>query len=96
MPAFLKCGAWNECPEAAVHCAFHREWQAEFGAEITGMSGDIVECTVANPPLNKEVAIKLAWQQYWYCADIVGQGCESISNLAATLLNSPYWYFWWD
>jgi hypothetical protein len=29
-------------------------------------------------------------------SDIVDQGCESISNLAATLLNSPYWYFWWD
>ncbi|MBL8817724.1 MAG: DUF4253 domain-containing protein [Planctomyces sp.] len=28
--------------------------------------------------------------------DIVEQGCESISNLAATLVNSGYWYFWWD
>ena len=38
----------------------------------------------------------LAWEQYLYCQDIVVQGCETIANLAATLLNSPFWYFWWD
>jgi hypothetical protein len=26
----------------------------------------------------------------------VAQGCNSISNLGATILNSPYWFFWWD
>lgn len=96
LPAVLKYGAWNECPEAEVQCAFHRAWQSEYGSEITGVSGDIIECTVANPPRTQENAIRLAWQQYWYCADIVDQGCESVSNLAATLMNSPYWYFWWD
>jgi hypothetical protein len=38
----------------------------------------------------------LAWEQYWYCLDIVDQGVGSVSALAATLLNSTYWYFWWD
>jgi hypothetical protein len=96
LPAILKYGAWNECPGPEVHCAFHREWQSKFGAEITGMSGDVVECVVRHPPADREAATVLAWEQYWYCTDIVEQGCETISNLAATLLNSPYWYFWWD
>jgi hypothetical protein len=96
LPAVLKYGKWNECPAPEVHCAFHREWQTKFGAEITGMSGDVVECVVKRPPGNREAATTLAWEQYWYCADIVEQGCESISSLAAILLNSPYWYFWWD
>jgi len=96
LPAVLKYGAWNDCPEAEVHCAFHCKWQSEFGAQIASMSGDVVECIVNNPPLDQATAIELAWQQYWYCADIVEQGCESVSNLAATLINSPYWYFWWD
>jgi len=96
LPAVLQYGAWNECPGAEVHCAFHRQWQAEFGSEITGMSNDIVECTVARPPTTREAAVKLAWEQYWYCADIVDQGCGTVSNLAATLLKSDYWYFWWD
>jgi len=68
----------------------------EYGAQITGVSGEVIECIVSNPPRDQAAAIELAWQQYWYCDDIVEQGCESISNLAATLLNSPYWYFWWD
>ncbi len=96
LPAVLKYGGWNDCPAPEVQCAFHRKWQAEFGVQITGMSGDVVECLVTNPPLDHKSAIELAWQQYWYCADIVEQGCESINNLAATLLDSSYWYFWWD
>jgi hypothetical protein len=96
LPAVLKYGGWNECPDPEVQCAFHRQWQERYGAEITGMSGDVVECVVRKPPTDRKAAITLAWEQYWYCADIVEQGCGSVSNLAATLLNSPYWYFWWD
>lgn len=96
LPAALKYGAWNDCPEPEVHCAFHRDWGARFGAQITGMSGDVIECAVKNPPAVREAAIALAWEQYWYCADIVDQGCGTVAGLAATLLNSPYWFFWWD
>ncbi len=96
LPAILRYGAWNECPEPEVHCAFHRGWQERYGAEITGMSGDVVECAVRNPPTDSKGATILAWEQYWYCADIVEQGCGSVSKLAATLLNSHYWFFWWD
>ncbi|MGL6072534.1 MAG: DUF4253 domain-containing protein [Fimbriiglobus sp.] len=96
LPAFVKYGGWNDCPSPEVHCAFFRHWQEKYGAEITGMSGDIIECVVRKPPMDQSAAIELAWEQYWYCADIVEQGCGSVSNLAATLLDSPYWYFWWD
>lgn len=96
LPGVVNIGGWNDCPSAEEHCAVHRSWQERFGAEITGMSGDTVECVVRNPPRDRKAALELAWEQYWYCSDIVDQGCESISNLAATLLNSPYWYFWWD
>jgi len=96
LPALLKYGGWNDCPEPEVHCAFHREWQERFGAEITGMSGDVVECAVGRPPTDQRAATILAWEQYWYCADIVEQGCGTVKNLAATLMYSPYWYFWWD
>lgn len=96
LPAMLKYGGWNDCPEPEVHCAFYREWGERFGAEITGISADVVECVVRTPPTDRKNATILAWEQYWYCADIVEQGCDSVSNLAATLMNSPYWYFWWD
>jgi hypothetical protein len=96
LPAILKYGAWNECPEAEIHCAFHRKWQAEYGAQIVGMSNDVIECVVSNPPTDRQTALDLAWQQYCYCADIVEQGTDSLNNLAAMLMNSNFWYFWWD
>ncbi len=96
LPAILRYGAWNDCPGTEVHCAFHRQWHERFGAEIVGMSGDVVECVVSKPPTDRAAATALAWEQYWYCADIVEQGCGSVSHLAATLMHSPYWFFWWD
>jgi hypothetical protein len=96
LPAVIPYGNWNACPEPVIHCALHRHWLEKYGAEITGVSGDVIECMVKAPPADKESAIDLAWQHYWYCNDIVEQGSGSISDLAATLLDSPYWYFWWD
>ena len=96
LPAILKYGNWNDCPATEIHCAFHRRWLDLYGAEITGMSGNVIECRVANPPRDQESAMRLAWEQYVYCSDIVDQGCGSIANLAGTLLDSPYWFFWWD
>lgn len=96
LPAFLRFGNWNACPEAAFHCAIMRYWQQQYGAEIVTMSSDVIECRVQRPPTTKEEAIKLAWEQYWYCEDIVMQGCGDIMSLAAQLLNSHHWFFWWD
>ena len=96
LPAVMRFGGWNSCPEPAVHCAFHRQWQAEYGARITGLANDTIECLVDTLPRDRDDALRLAWQQYWYCPDIVDQGCGTISRLAATLMNSQYWFFWWD
>jgi hypothetical protein len=96
LPAHLRFGNYNDCPEAAVHIAFARTWHEKFGSEIVCLSHDILETTVPRPPTTREAALILARQQFMYCPDIVDQGVETISNLAATLLNSDKWYFWWD
>lgn len=96
LPAIVGYGGWNECPSPAVHCAFHRKWQKEYGAQIVTMSASVIECRLSKPPRNRKVAMDLAFQHYRYCGDIVDQGHETVSALAATLLNSSYWYFWWD
>lgn len=96
VPAFVGYGGWNECPEAAVHVALHARWQSQFGAEIACLSSDVIECTVSRPPSTREEARQLAREQYIYCPDIVQQGVETIENLAATLMASRAWYFWWD
>lgn len=94
--AHLGWGGWNDCPAPEEHCAIHRYWFEKYGAEVISITGDVVQCFVANPPKTREAAIELAREQYAYCRDIVEQGTETLAALAAGLLNSEYWYFWWD
>jgi hypothetical protein len=94
--AYLKFGDWNSCPGPAVHVALWKKWQEEYGAEILCVSGDVVEATVARPPIEKEDCYRLAREQYTYCGDIVDQGVETIDALAAILRDGRAWYFWWD
>lgn len=96
IPAFFKYGGWNDCPNPEIHCAIWKYWEEQYGAKIVGLSGDVIEATVFNPPKSQQQAMELAWQQYTYCYDIVAQGVETVANLAATLLHHHNWYFWWD
>ena len=96
IPAYLCYGGWNACPEPELQCAIWKYWEEKYGAKIVGISGDVIEAYVSRPPETEEDAMALAWEQYLYCADIVDQGCETISNLGAGLINHDKWYFWWD
>jgi hypothetical protein len=94
--AHLNWGGWNDCPWAAEHCAIHRTWAEQYGAEVVSITGDVVQCLVARPPQTREAGLELARQQYIYCPDIVDQGTKSIARLAMSLIDARYWYFWWD
>jgi hypothetical protein len=87
---------WNECPPADVQTAICKYWHQKYGAEIACVSGDILECIVANPPQDRLAADELAREQYLFCTDIVDQGVGSLPTLGKTLLGCKYWYFWWD
>ncbi len=94
--AYIGMGGWNACPDAAVLTAFSNRWYERYGAEVVSITHDVMEFSVARPPVSKEAAVELAKEQYIFCSDIVDQGVGDVSTLAATLLNSKYWYFWWD
>lgn len=96
VPGILQYGGWNDCPMPEEHVAVLRYWNREYGAEIACMTHDIIECQVLRPPTTREAALALARQQYGYCYDIVEQGTGTLSALAAALMNSRHWYFWWD
>lgn len=95
-PASLGYGNWNSCPKSEEHCAVLRYWQEQYGARVISITSDTIECAVDRPPTSRDQAVELAWQQYWYCNDIVDQGTETVSALAASLQDSRYWFFWWD
>jgi hypothetical protein len=48
------------------------------------------------PTTDKKVAMQLAREHHAYCYDIVEQGVGTTAKLASSLLESRYWYFWWD
>ena len=96
VPAFLRYGGWNACPHPQVHAAVWRYWQQEYGVELVSARFDTLEFRVARPPGDRQQALDLAREQYAYCNDIVDQGVGSLANLAALLMESRYWYFWWD
>lgn len=92
----FKFGGWNECPAPEIQVAICKQWYEQFGAELAVMTGSTVEFSVSRPPQTREAALTLAEEQYIYCPDIVEQGLSSIEALAAAILGSKIWYFWWD
>jgi hypothetical protein len=96
IPAYLHWGHWNGCPAPEYHIAALRSWRERFGAELVGLSHDVMNVRVQSRPSTREAALELAREQYVYCSDIVDQGVQSLSALAAVLMESDWWYFWWD
>ncbi len=96
IPAFLRFGGWNENPPPEWHVAALRHWRDQYGAQLVGLSSDVMNVRVSSRPENREAAIDLAFVQFEYCSDIVTQGFGNIAPLAAHLMNDDWWYFWWD
>jgi len=96
IPAHLRWGGWNEHPHPEFHVAAWRSWRDRYGAKLMGLTHETLIMHVEKPPRSRKEAYKLAEEQYLYCSDIVDQGVGSVTNLAAGLLNSKHWYFWWD
>jgi hypothetical protein len=96
VPAYLCFGPWNESPTAEEHVALLRYWHENYGADIITLLGTVIECTVSRPPTEREQALALAWEQFVYCPDIVTQGTDTLSALAAALCGGKTWFFWWD
>ncbi|HXE51531.1 MAG TPA: DUF4253 domain-containing protein [Tepidisphaeraceae bacterium] len=96
VPAYLGFGGWNECPDDAVQCAVFKYWHDRWGSEIVVVTNDVIEAQVKHPVASRADALALANEQYEFCEDIVSQGTGTLSKLAASLLNAPLWFFWWD
>jgi hypothetical protein len=92
----LGFGGWNDCPFPPEHVAAFRRWHAQYGADVVGVSGDVINARVSRRPATREAALALAQEQCEYCTDIVHQGVGTLDALAATLMAEEWWYFWWD
>lgn len=96
VPAYTSWGAWNENPPPELHIAALRSWHERYGAELVGMSADVLDVRVTRRPASREEALALAREHFEYCSDLVYQGTETLAPLAASYMVSDWWYFWWD
>jgi hypothetical protein len=81
---------------ARAQVAAMRTWRDRYGAELIGMSSDTLNLRVATRPKTRQEALALARDHYVYCTDIVDQGLQTYSALAASLMANEWWFFWWD
>ena len=93
--AYVPFGAWNECPDTPELMAITKYWYEQYGAVPAVITHDVLEMSV-DETVKEEKAMQLALEMYGFCPDIVDQGCEEVGVLAATLVKSKTWYFWWD
>lgn len=91
--AYLPYGGWNACPKVTEHMAVSKYWYEQYGAYPAALAFDTIDYAVEKPVEDLE---KLVYEMGAYCFDIVEQGCETYSALAAGLKNSRIWNFWWD
>jgi hypothetical protein len=95
-PAWLKFGNWNSCPEPAVQVRLLEHWYEQYGAEVVGIAENTIEFHVGNPPTDNARALHLAYEHFAYCPDRAEENVKMIATLAALLVNTNAWYFWWD
>lgn len=96
IPAYLPMGGFNYCPTPAEQIAIFNEWITPYDARPALITADSWELAVGNPPITEEEAEKLAIMQIQFSEDLLLQGTGDLRTLASTLIDSSYWYFWWD
>jgi hypothetical protein len=96
--AYIGFGGWNDCPTDEEHVAILRHWHEQYGAKLFAQGRDMIECIVDRPPATREAALALAREQLLYAPGTLSEfgHDQTLQNLAAALLNSRHWIFWWD
>lgn len=95
VPAYLRLGGWNQCPQTETHIAIAKSWYQKYGAELIAATNNIVEMRINSPPKTKDESMKVAREQFIYCGDLIFRKYGTLSSLAAHLLDAPIWSFWW-
>jgi Domain of unknown function (DUF4253) len=72
-----------------------RSWEDRFGARLIDVGFADLRLLVQRPPRTLAAAQHVAAEQV-VLADECVDGMRDIPNLAARLVNSPIWTFWWD
>lgn len=96
VPAMLSFGGWNACPPPEFHVAAFESWRERYDAKLLSMTHDTVELQIGRNPETRSEAMELSEELYAYCNDLIDQGVESLSALAAITMSQSRLSIWWD
>ena len=95
--AWLPFGGWNECPDTADLMAVSRSWYERYGAVPSVLTHDTLDYELPRP-VTEDKAMRAAREQFGFCPDVLYSAEEDYNagQLAASLMKSRVWTFWWD
>jgi hypothetical protein len=98
VPAHLLFGGFNSCPPPEVHVAMLRSMQTRYQARLLVIDCGTIEIVVSHRPASRQEALRLATDFHTYAESFEGTAYnkQSAGHIAAYLLASDYWAFWWD
>ena len=71
-----------------------RSWEDRFGARLLEVGYEDIRLLVSRPPQTLEAAQRIA-AEHMVFSDEAHQGLSWVGGIARTLVNNPFWDFWW-
>ena len=82
--------------DAMPIAAVVRSWEHRFGARLLRVGFAEISLLIERPPRSLEHAQRIAAEHFAFCDECAGQGLHDIPAIAANLMKTPIWTFWWD
>jgi Domain of unknown function (DUF4253) len=98
VPAYLSFGGFNACPPPEVHVAMLKWLHDAYGGRLVALGQGTLEVLVDRRPASRAEALRLAVDFRTYAEAFldVPDGNQPVGPIAACLMASNRWSFWWD
>jgi hypothetical protein len=88
--------AWTWDSGPLEFAAVLRSWEDRFGARLLQVGFAEIWLLAERPPRTLQAAQRLAAEHFAFGDECAGKGLRDIPGIAAELLATPIWTFWWD
>jgi hypothetical protein len=73
-----------------------KHWEDLYGAKVYFFTPNLMELRTSRRPESEEEALRLAYEQSFFCGDLYQRQYTNPEELAADLMRKNDWEFWWD
>ena len=89
-------GVTNRGWTPAQVSAVLRSWEDRFGARLLEVGFADLRLVVSRPPHTLDEALPIAAEHVAFCDECARMGLRHVRMIAQTLVDNPFWDFWWD